>query len=107
MISEIMREKILLKFGQEIPHGIAISINTFAKKENGVYDINLDIICEKPNHKAIIIGKQGKALKEVASFARADMEKFLGSKVFLTTYVKVKEDWRNRPNLLKDFGYDD
>ena len=106
MISEIMREKILLKFGQEIPHGIAISINTFEKKGN-VYDINLDIICEKPNHKAIIIGKQGKALKEVASFARADMEKFLGCKVFLTTYVKVKEDWRNRPNLIKDFGYND
>ena len=105
MISEIMREKILLKFGQEIPHGVAISINTFKKQENGVYDINLDIVCEKPNHKAIIIGKQGKALKEVASFARQDMEKFLNSKVFLTTYVKVKEDWRNRPNLIKDFGY--
>lgn len=107
MISEIMREKILLKFDQEIPHGVAVSVNVFEKKENGVYDINLDIICEKPNHKAIIIGKQGKALKEVASFARQDMEKFLGAKVFLTTYVKVKEDWRNRPNLLKDFGYDD
>ena len=107
MISEIMREKILLKFGQEIPHGVAISINTFKRQENGVYDVNLDIICEKPNHKAIIIGKQGKALKEVASFARQDMEKFLNSKVFLTTYVKVKEDWRNRPNLIKDFGYFD
>lgn len=107
MISEIMREKILLKFGQEIPHGVAISINTFKRQENGVYDINLDIICEKPNHKSILIGKQGKALKEVASFARQDMEKFLNSKVFLTTYVKVKEDWRNRPNLIKDFGYED
>ena len=107
MISEIMREKILLKFGQEIPHGVAICINTFKKQENGVYDINLDIVCEKPNHKAIIIGKQGKALKEVASFARQDMEKFLNCKVFLTTYVKVKEDWRNRPNLIKDFGYNE
>lgn len=107
MISEIMREKILLKFGQEVPHGIAISINVFEKQENGVYDINLDVICEKPNHKAILIGKQGAAIKEVSSFARKDMEKFLGAKVFLTTYVKVKEDWRNRPNLLKDFGYDD
>ena len=107
MISEIMREKILLKFSEEIPHGVAISVNTFNKQENGVYDINLDIICEKPNHKAIIIGKQGKALKEVASFARADMEKFLGAKVFLTTYVKVKEDWRNRPNFLTELGYND
>lgn len=107
MISEIMREKILLKFGQEVPHGIAICINTFEKQDNGVYDINLDIICEKPNHKAILIGKQGAAIKEVSSFARKDMEKLLGAKVFLTTYVKVKEDWRNRPNLLKDFGYSD
>ena len=107
MVSEIMREKILLKFGQEVPHGIAIVINVFEKQENGVYDINLDIICEKPNHKAILIGKQGSAIKEVSSFARRDMEKFLGAKVFLTTYVKVKEDWRNRPNLLRDFGYED
>ena len=105
MISEIMREKILLKFGQEVPHGIAISINVFERQPNGVYDINLDIICEKPNHKSILIGKQGSAIKEVSSFARKDMEKFLGSKVFLTTYVKVKEDWRNRPDLLRDFGY--
>lgn len=107
MISEIMREKILLKFGQEVPHGIAIVINTFNRQENGVYDINLDIVCEKANHKAILIGKQGSAIKEVSSFARKDMEKFLGAKVFLTTYVKVKEDWRNRPNLLRDFGYEE
>ena len=107
MISEIMREKVLLKFDKEIPHGIAICINTFEKKENGVYDINIDIICEKQNHKSILIGKQGAAIKEVSSFARKDMEKFLGAKVFLTTYVKVKEDWRNRPNLMKDFGYSD
>lgn len=105
MLSEIMREKILLKFDKEIPHGVAVVINTFEKKENGVYDINLDIICEKPNHKAILIGKQGAALKEVSSFARKDMEKFLGAKVFLTTYVKVKEDWRDRPSLMNDFGY--
>lgn len=107
MVSEVMREKILLKFGQEVPHGIAICINTFEKQENGVYDINLDVICEKQNHKAILIGKQGAAIKEVSSFARKDMEKLLGAKVFLTTYVKVKEDWRNRPNLLKDFGYEE
>ena len=107
MISEIMREKILLKFDKEIPHGIAIVINTFEQNENGVYDINLDIVCERANHKAILIGKQGKAIKEVSSFARQDMEKFLGAKVFLTTYVKVKEDWRDRPNMLKEYGYED
>ena len=107
MISEIMREKILLKFDKEIPHGIAIVINTFERNDNGVYEVNLDIVCERANHKAILIGKQGKAIKEVSSFARQDMEKFLGAKVFLTTYVKVKEDWRDRPNMLKEYGYED
>ncbi len=102
MIAEIMREKILLKFDDEIPHGIAVVINTFERQENGVYDINLDIICEKANHKAILIGKQGRAIKEVSSFARSAMEKFLGAKVFLTTYVRVESDWRNRPILFKD-----
>ena len=106
MIAEIMREKILLKFDQEIPHGVAIVINTFVKQENGVFDINLDIVCEKPNHKAILIGKQGHALKEVASFARQDMEKFLGAKVFLTTYVKVRENWRDREGMLRELGYE-
>ena len=107
MISEIMREKILLKFDKEIPHGIAIVINEFFKNDGGVYEVNLDIVCERQNHKAILIGKQGRAIKEVSSFARQDMEKFLGAKVFLTTYVKVKEDWRDRPNLLKEYGYQD
>lgn len=106
MLAEIMREKILLKFDQEIPHGIAVVINSFRKNEAGVYEVNLDIICEKPAHKAILIGKQGRAIKEVSSFARQDMEKFLQGKVFLTTYVKVKEDWRDRPALMKEFGYE-
>ena len=107
MISEIMREKILLKFDKEIPHGIAIVINEFSRNDKGVYEVNLDIVCERANHKAILIGKQGKAIKEVSSFARQDMEKFLGGKVFLTTYVKVKEDWRDRPNMLREYGYED
>ena len=107
MIAEIMREKILLKFDKEIPHGIAIVINRFVLQDNGVYDVNLDIVCERANHKAILIGKQGRAIKEVSSFARQDMEKFLGAKVFLTTYVKVKEDWRERPNLMREYGYED
>lgn len=105
MLAEIMREKVLLKFDKEIPHGIAVVINEFSKREDGVYVVNLDIICEKPNHKAILIGKQGRAIKEVSSFARQDMEKFLGGKVFLTTYVKVKEDWRDSKGLLKELGY--
>lgn len=106
MISEIMREKILLKFGAEIPHGVAVIVNEFSLREDGrVYDVSLDIICEKAGHKAILIGKQGAAIKEASSFARADMEKFLGRKVFLTTYVKVKENWRNSARLIKQHGY--
>ncbi|MBO5067031.1 MAG: GTPase Era [Clostridia bacterium] len=107
MVAEIMREKILLKFDKEIPHGVAIIINKFGLKENGrTMEVNLDIVCEKPNHKAILIGKGGKAIKEVSSFARQDMEKFLGRKVMLTTYVKVKEDWRNSAQLMKQYGYE-
>ena len=106
MLAEIMREKILLTFDKEIPHGVAVVVNKFIKNESGVYEVDLDVICEKANHKAIIIGKRGEAIKNVSSFARKDMEKFLGGKVFLTTYVKVKEDWRDRPSLLRDFGYD-
>lgn len=106
MIKEIMREKILLKFQAEIPHGVAIIVNEFKLRENGkIYDISLDIVCERPNHKAILIGKNGGAIREVSSFARQEMEKFLSKKVFLTTYVKVEEDWRNSAYLLKEHGY--
>lgn len=106
MISEIMREKLLLKFDKEIPHGVAVIVNEFKLSDSKkMYEISLDIVCEKPNHKAILIGKQGKAIKEVSSFARQDMEKFLDKKVFLTTYVKVKEDWRNSAMLMKEYGY--
>lgn len=105
MVAELMREKILLKYDEEIPHGVAVVVHTFRRRENGTYEIGLDIVCEKQAHKAILIGKQGKALKEAASFARKDMEKFLGAKVFLTTYVKVREDWRDSVRLLKEFGY--
>lgn len=108
MIAEIMREKILLKYDKEIPHGVAVLINKFEKREGkNLYDIDLDIICEKPNHKAILIGKQGKALKETLSFARQGMEEFLEAKVFLTAYIKVRDDWRDKANLLKEYGYED
>lgn len=105
MLGEIMREKILLKFDKEVPHGVAVTVNDFSLSDNGIYNIDLDIICEKPAHKSIIIGKQGRALKEVNTFARQDMEKFLGKKVFLSVFVKVKENWRDRPELLEKFGY--
>ncbi len=105
MVSEIMREKILLKLDKEIPHGVAVIVNEFKKNKNGVYEISLDIVCEKQNHKAILIGKQGAKIKEISAYARQDMEKFLDSKVFLTTYVKVKENWRDKESLISEFGY--
>ena len=106
MIGEIVREKILLKYDKEIPHGVAVLVNTFKKREDkDIYDIDVDIICEKPNHKAIIIGKQGGALKETLAFARKEMERFLEAKVFLTAFVKVKDDWRDKVNLMRQFGY--
>ena len=106
MIGEIVREKILLKYDKEIPHGVAVLVNTFKKREDkDIYDIDVDIICEKPNHKAIIIGKQGGALKETHAFARKEMERFLEAKVFLTAFVKVKDDWRDKVNLMRQFGY--
>ncbi|MBP5467021.1 MAG: KH domain-containing protein, partial [Clostridia bacterium] len=104
MISEIMREKILLKFDKEIPHGVAIVINEFTLKGK-TYHVNLDIVCEKQNHKAILIGKNGTAIKQVSTMAREEMEKFLGRKVFLTVFVKVKENWRNSASLMNEYGY--
>lgn len=105
MIAEIMREKILVGYDKEIPHGVAVTVNKFGKRPDGIYDVDLDIICEKTNHKAILIGKGGKALKETSTIARESMERFLGAKVFLKTYVKVKENWRDNDALLRDYGY--
>ena len=105
MIAEIMREKILVGYDKEIPHGVAVTVNKFGKRPDGIYDVDLDIICEKTNHKAILIGKGGKALKETSTIAREAMERFLGAKVFLKTYVKVKEIWRDNDALLRDYGY--
>ena len=105
MIAEIMREKILVGYDKEIPHGVAVTVNKFEKRPDGIYDVDLDIICEKTNHKAILIGKGGKALKETSTIAREAMERFLGAKVFLKTYVRVKENWRDNDALLRDYGY--
>ncbi|MBR2968768.1 MAG: GTPase Era [Clostridia bacterium] len=105
MLREIVREKLLLKFDKEIPHGVAVVLNEYSIRPSGTAEVNVDIVCEKQNHKAIIIGKQGAALKEVSTFAREGMEKFLGRKVFLTVYVKVKENWRDNPYLLGEYGY--
>lgn len=106
MVSEIIREKILLGFDKEIPHGVAVIITEFDLSKK-VCKISADIVCEKPNHKAILIGKGGSAIKKVSESARIEIEKFLERKVFLTTYIKVKEDWRNSAFLIKQHGYGD
>lgn len=105
IVGERIREKILYKYNEEIPHGVAIEIQTF-EYNNGVYKIYADIICEKQAHKGIIIGKKGEALKEVATRAREDLERFLDAKVFLELFVKVKENWRDSESLTKEFGFD-
>jgi GTP-binding protein Era len=108
MIAEIMREKILLKFDKEIPHGVFVVVNEFNERKNGkCVDISLDILCEKDNHKAILIGKQGSAIKEVSTLARQEIEKMLDKKVFLTTYIKVEKDWRSSAVSLKAMGFTD
>ena len=105
MISEIMREKLLLLYDKEIPHGVAIIVTEFKlRPDKKDYNVSLDIVCERAGHKAIIIGKGGSALKKAASFAREDMEKFLGKKVFLQTYVKVKENWRGDERMIRQLG---
>ncbi len=105
--AEIIREKLLRLLDKEIPHGIAVGIERMREREDGnVTDIDAVIYCEKDSHKGIVIGKGGEMLKKVGSYAREDMEQFFGGKINLKTWVKVKEDWRNRDNLLRSFGYD-
>ena len=102
--SEIIREKILRLFDKEVPHGTAVEIEKFTDNEN-LLSIEAAIYCEKNSHKAIIIGKGGEALKRVGSYARADMEKFFGKKVYLRLWVKVRSDWRNTESDLKTLGF--
>ncbi|MFI3325469.1 MAG: GTPase Era [Clostridia bacterium] len=106
IVSEIVREKILRLTQKEIPHGVAV-VTERMKERGNITDIDVTIYCEKDNHKGIIIGKQGALLKKISSFAREDMEKFFQTKVNLQTWVKVKEDWRQRPQILHSFGFDD
>ena len=107
VMAEIIREKILWNLDREIPHGTAVEITTFSERDNGIIDIDATIYCEKASHKGIIIGKQGAMLKKISSMARADCEKFMGTKVYLTTWVKVKENWRDSDFLVRNFGYKD
>lgn len=105
IMAEIIREKLLWCLEREVPHGTAVEITRFSERDNGVIDIDATIYCEKASHKGIIIGKNGEMLKKISTMARTDCEKFMGTKVYLTTWVKVKENWRDSDFLVKNFGY--
>ena len=92
---------------REVPHGTAVEVTRFSERDNGIIDLEATIYCEKASHKGIIIGKQGAMLKKISTMARIDCEKFMGTKVFLTTWVKVKENWRDSDFLIRNFGYQD
>ena len=105
VMAEIIREKLLWCLDREIPHGTAVEITKFSERDNGIIDLDATIYCEKASHKGIIIGKHGDMLKKISTMARSDCEKFMGTKVFLTTWVKVKENWRDSDFLVRNFGY--
>ena len=103
--AELVREKLLLCLDKEIPHGTAIEVTKFSERENGIIDMDVTIFCEKASHKGIIIGKQGAMLRRIGELARNDIEAFMGTKVFLQTWVKVKENWRDSMAQLRNFGF--
>lgn len=103
--AELVREKLLLCLDKEIPHGTVVEVTRFSERDNGIIDLDVTIYCEKASHKGIIIGKQGAMLKKIGELARADIEAFMGTKVFLQTWVKVKENWRDSTAQLRNFGF--
>lgn len=107
VIAEIIREKMLWNLEKEIPHGTAVEITKFSERDNGVIDVDATIYCEKASHKGIIIGKGGQMLKKISTQARADCERFMGAKVYLQTWIKVKENWRDSDFMIRNFGYSD
>ena len=107
VVAEIVREKLLRNLDKEIPHGTAIEVTRFSERDSGIIDLDVTIYCEKSSHKGIIIGKNGAMLKRISSHAREDIERFMGAKVYMETWVKVKENWRDNLNYIRSFGYDD
>ena len=105
--ADLIREKLLLNLEREVPHGTAVEITRFSERDDGIIDLEATIYCEKASHKGIIIGKHGAMLKKIGEDARKDIEKCMGTKVFLQTWVKVKEKWRDSNSLLRNFGYTD
>ena len=108
IIAEIIREKLLICLDKEIPHGTAVEITNFSERgdeESAIIDVDATIYCEKASHKGMIIGKKGGMLKKIGQYAREDIERFMGAKVFLQTWVKVKENWRDSKMMIRNFGY--
>lgn len=106
VVSEVIREKILRTLDEEIPHGVAVVIEEFTEKKD-LISIRAEIYCEKASHKGIIIGKGGETLKKIGTYAREDLEKFFGCRIYLDLWVKVKENWRDSVAAAKNFGYND
>lgn len=107
IVAELIREKALRCLSDEIPHGVAVAVESMKERSGGnIIDIDATIVCERDSHKGIIIGKHGSMLKEIGSRARKDMESLLGCRVNLQLWVKVKKDWRDSDFLIKNFGYD-
>ena len=107
VMAEIIREKLLWNLEKEIPHGTAVEITKFSERDDGIIDLDATIYCEKASHKGIIIGKGGEMLKRISSLARRDIEKFMGTKVYMETWVKVKENWRDNVNFIRSQGYNE
>ena len=107
IVGEIVREKLLRCLDKEIPHGTAVEVTKFSERDSGIIDVDVTIYCEKASHKGIIIGKQGAMLKKISTAARQDIERFMGTRVYLETWVKVKENWRDNVNYIRSFGYED
>ncbi len=105
VVAEIVREKLLYCLEEEIPHGTAVEVTRFSERDDGIIDLDVTIYCEKEGHKRIIIGKHGSMLKRIGELARKDVERYMGTKVFLQSWVKVKENWRDQDALLRNFGY--
>ncbi len=106
MIAEIIREKMLRLLDREVPHGVAVEITQFSERDNGIIDVGATIFCEKESHKGIIIGKRGAMLKKIGASAREEIERFMGTRVYLETWVKVKENWRDNNAMIRNFGYE-
>ena len=106
LVAELIREKLLENLDKEVPHGVAIEIEQYKERENGIMDVSAVIYCERKTHKGIIIGKGGAMLKKIGAAARQECEEMLDAKVFLQLWVKVKEEWRNNPALIRNFGYE-